>query len=67
MKNVTYALFICSIVILGYIIFLEVGPAPWKSIESLTIHATYQKIAVLSLVGTVWFMSKGTDLLDDKV
>ena len=67
LKNVTYALFICSIVILGYIIFLEVGPAPWKSIESLTIHATYQKIAVLSLVGTVWFMSKGTDLLDDKV
>ncbi len=31
------------------------------------MHATYQKIAVLSLVGTVWFMSKGTDLLDDKV
>lgn len=36
-------------------------------IESLTMHATYQKIAVLSLVGTVWVMSKGTDLLDDKV
>ena len=31
------------------------------------MHATYQKIAVLSLVGTVWVMSKGTDLLDDKV
>jgi|TARA_B100001093_G_scaffold468016_1_gene487646 hypothetical membrane protein len=67
LKNVTYTLLICSIIILGYIIFLEVGPAPWKSIESLTIHATYQKIAVLSLVGTVWAMSRGTDLLDDKV
>ncbi len=67
LKNVTFSLFICSIVILGYIVFLELGPAPWKSIESLTMHATYQKIAVLSLVGTVWVMSKGTDLLDDKV
>lgn len=67
LKNVTYTLLICSIIILGYIIFLEVGPAPWKSIESLTIHATYQKIAVLSLVGTVWAMSRGTDLLDDKI
>ena len=63
LKNVTFALFICSIVILGYIIFLEIGPAPWKSIESLTLHATYQKISVLSLVATVWIMSKGTDLL----
>mgnify|MGYP001254955806 CR=1 FL=1 len=67
LKNVTYTLFLCLSVILGYIIFLEIGPAPWKSIQSLTIHATYQKIAVLSLIGTVWVMSKGTDLLDDKI
>ena len=67
LKNVTYTLFLCSIIILGYIIFLEIGPEPWRSIESLTMHATYQKIAVLSLIGTVWVMSKGTDLLDDKI
>ena len=67
LKNVTYTLFLCSLIILGYIIFLEVGPEPWKSIQSLTFHATYQKVAVLSLIGTVWVMSKGTDLLDDKI
>ena len=67
LKNVTYTLFLCSIIIFGYIIFLEVGPEPWKSIEALTFHATYQKIAVLSLIGTVWVMSKGTDLLDNKI
>ena len=67
LKNVTYTLFLCSLVILGYIIFLEIGPAPWKSIQSLTMHATYQKVAVLSLIATVWIMSKGTDLLDDKI
>ena len=43
------------------------GPPPWKSIETLTFHATYQKVAVLSLLGTIWVMSKGTDLLDDKI
>ena len=67
LKNVTYTLFLCSLIILGYIIFLEIGPEPWKSIQSLTFHATYQKVAVLSLIGTVWVMSKGTDLLDDKI
>jgi hypothetical membrane protein len=67
LKNVTYALFACSLIVAGYIVFLEVGPAPWKSIESLTMHATYQKVAVLSLVGTIWIMSKGTDLLNDEV
>ena len=67
LKNVTYTLFLCSLIILGYIIFLEIGPEPWKSIQSLTLHATYQKVAVLSLIGTVWVMSKGTDLLDDKI
>lgn len=67
LKNVTYTLFLCSLVILGYIVFLEIGPAPWKSIQSLTMHATYQKIAVLSLIATVWIMSKGTDLLNDKI
>ena len=67
LKNVTYALFICSLIVLGYIVFLEIGPPPWKSIETLTMHATYQKIAVLSLIGTIWVMSKGTDLLDDKI
>ena len=35
--------------------------------RSLTMHATYQKVAVLSLIATVWIMSKGTDLLDDKI
>ena len=67
LKNVTYTLLLCSLIILGYIVFLEVGPEPWSSIESLTMHATYQKVAVLSLIGTVWVMSKGTDLLDDKI
>ena len=67
LKNVTYTLFLCSLVILGYIVFLEIGPAPWKSIQSLTMHATYQKVAVLSLIATVWIMSKGTDLLNDKI
>ena len=67
LKNVTYTLFLCSLVILGYIVFLEIGPAPWKSIQSLTMHATYQKVAVLSLIATVWIMSKGTDLLDNKI
>jgi hypothetical protein len=57
LKNVTYALFACSLIVAGYIVFLEVGPAPWKSIDSLTMHATYQKVAVLSLVGTIWIMS----------
>ena len=28
LKNVTYTLFLCSLVILGYIVFLEIGPAP---------------------------------------
>tara|TARA_B100000579_G_C22563398_1_gene725473 strand:+ start:33 stop:782 length:750 start_codon:yes stop_codon:yes gene_type:complete len=67
LKNVTYALFICSFIVFGYIVFLEVGPAPWKSIDALTMHATYQKVAVLSLIGTIWIMSKGTDLLDYKI
>ena len=67
LKNVTYTLFVCSFIVFGYIVFLEIGPPPWKSIEALTMHATYQKIAVLSLVGTIWIMSKGTDLLNDKV
>ena len=67
LKNVTYALFVCLFIVFGYIVFLEIGPPPWKSIEALTMHATYQKIAVLSLVGTIWIMSKGTDILNDKV
>ena len=67
LKYVTYSLLLCSIVVLGYIVFLEIGPPPWKSIETLTLHATYQKVAVLSLLGTIWIMSKGTDLLDDKI
>ena len=67
LKSITYTLFVCSFIILGYIVFLEIGPSPKDSIETLTMHATYQKIAVLSLVGTIWVMSKGTDLLNDKV
>ena len=67
LKSITYTLFVCSFIILGYIVFLKIGPDPKDSIETLTMHATYQKIAVLSLVGTIWVMSKGTDLLNDKV
>ena len=67
LKSITYTLFVCSFIILGYIVFLKIGPHPKDSIETLTMHATYQKIAVLSLVGTIWVMSKGTDLLNDKV
>ena len=67
LKNVTYSLLLCSIVVLGYIVFLEIGPPPWKSIEALTLHATYQKVAVLSLLGTIWIMSKGTDLLNNEI
>tara|TARA_B100001250_G_scaffold7703_1_gene6503 strand:+ start:717 stop:1385 length:669 start_codon:yes stop_codon:yes gene_type:complete len=67
LKNVTYALFVCLFIVFGYVVFLEIGPPPWKSIEALTMHATYQKIAALSLVGSIWIMSKGTDLLNDKV
>ena len=67
LKSITYTLFVCSFIIMGYIVFLEIGPSPKDSIETLTMHATYQKIAVLSLVGTIWVMSKGTDLLNDKV
>ena len=67
LKNVTYTLLICSLIVLGYIVFLEIGPPPWKSIETLTIHATYQKVAVLSLLGTIWIMSRGTDLLNNEI
>ena len=67
LKSITYTLFVCSFIILGYIVFLKIGPDAKDSIETLTMHATYQKIAVLSLVGTLWVMSKGTDLLNDKV
>ena len=67
LKNVTYALFVCLFIVFGYVVFLEIGPPPWKSIEALTMHATYQKIAALSLVGTIWIMSRGTDLLNDEV
>ena len=67
LKNVTYSLLLCSIVVLGYIVFLEIGPPPWKSIETLTLHATYQKVAVLSLLGTIWIMSRGTDLLNNEI
>ena len=66
-SGITYTLFVCSFIILAYIVFLKIGPDPKDSIETLTMHATYQKIAVLSLVGTIWVMSKGTDLLNDKV
>ncbi len=59
--------FLCSAIVLGYIVFLEIGPAPWESIDTLTIHATFQKVTVLSLVGTLWVMSRGTDLLDNKI
>ena len=31
------------------------------------LNTPNQKVAVLSLIGTVWVMSKGTDLLDDKI
>ena len=65
LKSVTYALLCCSLIILGYIVFLEVGPSPKDSINALTMHATYQKIAVLSLIATIWIMSKGTDLLEN--
>ena len=54
-------------IVLGYIVFLEIGPPPWKSIEALTLDATYQKVAVLSLIGTIWIMSKGTDLLYNEI
>ena len=67
LKNVTYSLLLCSMIVLGYIVFLEIGPPPWKSIEALTLHATYQKVAVLGLIGTIWIMSKGTDLLYNKI
>ena len=67
LKNVTYSLLLCSIIVLGYIVFLEIGPPPWKSIEALTLHATYQKVAVLSLIGTIWIMSRGTDLLYNEI
>ena len=65
LKNVTYALFACSLIVAGYIVFLEIGPSPKDSINALTMHATFQKISVLSLVGTIWVMSKGTDLLEN--
>ncbi len=67
LKGVTYTLFLCSTIVLGYIVFLEIGPAPWESIDTLTMHATFQKVTVLSLVGTLWVMSRGTDLLDNKI
>tara|TARA_B100000214_G_C23932590_1_gene611527 strand:+ start:175 stop:843 length:669 start_codon:yes stop_codon:yes gene_type:complete len=67
LKSVTYTLFLCSAIVLGYIVFLEIGPAPWESIDTLTMHATFQKVTVLSLVGTLWVMSRGTDLLDNKI
>ena len=65
LKNITYTLFFCSMIILGYIVFLEIGPSPRDSINALTMHATFQKISVLSQIGTIWVMSKGTDLLEN--
>jgi len=65
LKNITYALFFCSLIILGYIVFLEIGPSPKDSINALTMHATFQKVSVLSLIGTIWIMSKGTDSLQN--
>ena len=65
LKNITYTLFFCSLIILGYILFLEIGPSPKDSINALTMHATFQKISVLSLIGTIWVMSKVTDLLEN--
>ena len=65
LKNITYTLFFCSLIIFGYIVFLEIGPSPRDSINALTMHATFQKISVLSLIGTIWVMSKGTDLLEN--
>ncbi len=54
-------------IVLGYIVFLEIGPPPCQSIEALTLHATYHKVAVLSLIVTIWIMSQGTDLLYNKI
>ena len=63
MKNYAIALLLCAVAAIGYIIIIEYGPAPWMSMNALILQVSAQKIITLSLVSTVFYMTKGIDLL----
>ena len=67
MKSYTIALLLCTVAAIGYIIIIEYGPAPWMSMNALILQVSSQKIITLSLVSTVFYMTKGIDLLNDKI
>ena len=67
MKNYAIALLLCAVAAIGYIIIIEYGPAPWMSVNALILQVSAQKIITLSLVSTVFYMTKGIDLLNDKI
>jgi len=67
MKSYTIALLLCTVAAIGYIIIIEYGPAPWMSMNALILQVSSQKIITLSLVSTVFYMTKGIDLLHDKI
>ena len=67
MNNYAIVLFLCTLAAICYIVITEYGPAPWVSMNALILQVSSQKIITLSLVSTIFYMTKGIDLLDDKV
>ena len=63
MNSYGFALIACTITAICYIGIIEYGPEPWMSMNALMLQVSSQKIITLSLVSTIFYMTKGIDLL----
>ena len=60
-------LLVAALSIVGYVTFIEYGPSARESLIGLTLHAFFQKYIILMMVITFFYMTKGIDLLNDKI
>ena len=58
---------VSALSVLGYLLFIEYGPSARESLAGLTLHASVQKYIILMMVATFFYMTRGVDLLDNKV
>ena len=58
---------VSALSVVGYLAFIEYGPSARESLIGLTLHASFQKYIILMMVITFFYMTKGIDLLNDKI
>ena len=58
---------ISALSVLAYLLFIEYGPSARESLSGLTLHASVQKYMILMMVATFFYMTRGVDLLNNKV